>query len=224
MPDPFKNVKIIELMELFDDDEVTTADKIDRPERAIERQAIDDFMERNPRADGGRIGFDSGGDVEKRTKKITKAVNRYNKLLTDGLAKKDISKIPTFQGWFIKNYPDIPPGTANKYINEKVKVRPLIRDKIKFDFVQQLVDEANAKTKHTKWIDIESKVTDFGKRKFKRADTGLYREYIDQLDTIEDKYYKAFQNILDNPDEPLNLTFKKYPGADSGTDISRTSF
>ena len=32
MPDPFKNVKIIELMELFDDDEVTTADKIDRPQ------------------------------------------------------------------------------------------------------------------------------------------------------------------------------------------------
>jgi hypothetical protein len=36
MPDPFKNVKIIELMELFDDEEVTTAD-------------------------GGRINFDKGG-------------------------------------------------------------------------------------------------------------------------------------------------------------------
>ena len=60
MPDPFKNVKIIELMELFDDEEVTTADQVDRPERAIERQAIDDFMERNPRADGGRIGFAIG--------------------------------------------------------------------------------------------------------------------------------------------------------------------
>ena len=55
MPDPFKDVKIIELMELFDDDEVTTADKIDRPERAIERQAIDDFMERNPKAGGGML-------------------------------------------------------------------------------------------------------------------------------------------------------------------------
>ena len=55
MPDPFKQVKIIELMELFDDEEVTTADKIDRPERAIERQAIDDFMERNPLAGGGML-------------------------------------------------------------------------------------------------------------------------------------------------------------------------
>ena len=44
MPDPFKQVKIIELMELFDDDEVTTADKIDPPEENPYRA----FMERNP--------------------------------------------------------------------------------------------------------------------------------------------------------------------------------
>ena len=29
--------KIIELMDLFDDEQVTTTDKIDRPERAIEK-------------------------------------------------------------------------------------------------------------------------------------------------------------------------------------------
>jgi hypothetical protein len=75
MPDPFKNVKIIELMELFDDDEVTTADKIDRPERAIERQAIDDFMERNPKADGGRIGFNNGGPDNLTKQKI--AAKKY---------------------------------------------------------------------------------------------------------------------------------------------------
>ena len=40
-------------MDLFDDEQVTTADKIDRPERAIEKQAIDDFMKRNPMAGGG---------------------------------------------------------------------------------------------------------------------------------------------------------------------------
>ena len=51
MPDPFKNVKIIELMELFDDDEVTTADKIDPPEENPYRA----FMERNPLAGGGML-------------------------------------------------------------------------------------------------------------------------------------------------------------------------
>ena len=42
-------------MDLFDDEQVTTADKIDRPERALEKQAIDDFMKRNPMAGGGML-------------------------------------------------------------------------------------------------------------------------------------------------------------------------
>jgi len=40
---------------------LTTADKIGRPERALEKQAIDDFMKRNPMAGGGRMEFDYGG-------------------------------------------------------------------------------------------------------------------------------------------------------------------
>ena len=47
--------KIIELMDLFDDEEVTTADKIDRPQRALDREAVDDFMKRNPMAGGGML-------------------------------------------------------------------------------------------------------------------------------------------------------------------------
>jgi hypothetical protein len=47
--------KIIELMDLFDDEQITTADQIDRPERAIEKQAIDDFVKRNPMAGGGML-------------------------------------------------------------------------------------------------------------------------------------------------------------------------
>jgi len=46
--------KIIELMDLFDG-EVTTADKIERPQRALDKQAIDDFMDRNPMAGGGML-------------------------------------------------------------------------------------------------------------------------------------------------------------------------
>ena len=50
-----KDFKIIEIMELFDEDEITTADKIDRPERALEREAFDDFNKRNPMAGGGML-------------------------------------------------------------------------------------------------------------------------------------------------------------------------
>jgi|5B_taG_2_1085324.scaffolds.fasta_scaffold08317_2 hypothetical protein len=52
--------KIIELMDLFDG-EVTTADKIERPQRALDKQAIDDFMDRNPMAGGGTI---AGGNIQ----------------------------------------------------------------------------------------------------------------------------------------------------------------
>ena len=49
------NEELLRIIELFDEDEITTADKIDRPERALEREAIDNFMKRNPMAGGGML-------------------------------------------------------------------------------------------------------------------------------------------------------------------------
>ena len=58
---------IEQLKQELGEDKITTASdpKIKRPERALERQAIEDFMDRNPRADGGRIGFYRGEKVVK---------------------------------------------------------------------------------------------------------------------------------------------------------------
>ena len=50
--------KVLErLKEELGEDQITTASdpKIKRPERALERQAIDDFMDRNPMAGGGML-------------------------------------------------------------------------------------------------------------------------------------------------------------------------
>jgi hypothetical protein len=47
--------KILELMDLFDDDEVTTANKIPRPQSSLDKEAFDDFNIRNPKADGGML-------------------------------------------------------------------------------------------------------------------------------------------------------------------------
>ena len=41
-----KDFKIIELMELFDEGEVTTADQIDRPQKALDREMFQDASER----------------------------------------------------------------------------------------------------------------------------------------------------------------------------------
>ena len=77
--------KIIELMDLFDDEQVTTADKIDRPQRALDREAIDDFMKRNPMAAGGMLAQPSADGSRQeyatstvKTKKFKYPKNYYN--------------------------------------------------------------------------------------------------------------------------------------------------
>ena len=55
--------RILRIIELFDDDEVTTADKIDRPENPYR-----DFEERNPSADGGRMELKRGTGLGPRDK------------------------------------------------------------------------------------------------------------------------------------------------------------
>jgi len=92
--------KIIELMDLFDG-EVTTADKIDRPERALEKEAIDDFNKRNPMAGGGMLVSPSAdgsrpGYAEKRIDKLEQRQKAYEKFLkeTDYLGTdKEFEKI-----------------------------------------------------------------------------------------------------------------------------------
>ena len=91
MPDPFKQVKIIELMELFDDDVVTTADQIDRPQQALDRETYDDFMKRNPRANGGRMDFQFGGGADAQ-KMGTEASRKYFK------ERKVDKPTPVFEG------------------------------------------------------------------------------------------------------------------------------
>ena len=50
-----KDFKIIELMELFDEGEVTTADQIDRPQKALDREMFEDANKRFNKADGGML-------------------------------------------------------------------------------------------------------------------------------------------------------------------------
>ena len=47
--------RIEDLMDLFDEGEITTADKIQRPQSALDRQMFEDFKKRNPMAGGGML-------------------------------------------------------------------------------------------------------------------------------------------------------------------------
>ena len=77
--------ELLRIIDLFDNDEVTTADKIDRPQKALEREMYDDFMKRNKLAGGGMLvqpgfgGTRQGYKDEKNFKKTSKEVRSlYN--------------------------------------------------------------------------------------------------------------------------------------------------
>ena len=71
--------RIIELMDLFDEGEVTTADKIDRPQSSLDREAYKDFMDRNPMMDGGMLvkpSADGSRPGYAKEKKLTKTMEK----------------------------------------------------------------------------------------------------------------------------------------------------
>ena len=65
---------IKKMQEMYGDDVITTADKINRPDpKPIVKdiEAINEFVRRNPRADGGRIGFKKGKGVLPKNIRLT---------------------------------------------------------------------------------------------------------------------------------------------------------
>ena len=63
-------IRISELMDLFDEGEVTTADQIDRPQSSLDREMFQDFNKRNP--------FNKGGAAE-RQRRLQVAYDKYGK-------------------------------------------------------------------------------------------------------------------------------------------------
>ena len=103
--------ELLRIIELFDG-EVTTADKIARPQQALDREMFDDFMKRNPQADGGRILLGNGGFAQKQ-------INEINRLIKDTdlnqseiaeAVNKKFPKEKPLQGYNVTHY-------GRKYFN-----------------------------------------------------------------------------------------------------------
>jgi hypothetical protein len=126
--------KIIELMDLFDDEQVTTADKIDRPQQALEKEAIDDFMKRNPMAGGGRINFYKGMSANRAPKKIKlkKPVTLTGKAGDRKLTAKQIDALDPnylgdFEGGNLERAKKVyKSGTPGSVIDDAIEIRNII--------------------------------------------------------------------------------------------------
>jgi len=87
--------RIEELQDLFDEDEVTTANKIPRPQSSLDKEAFDDFNIRNPLADGGMLvqpGF--GGTRQGYKKSINKGGRPIAKTGVSAYIREVLGKLP----------------------------------------------------------------------------------------------------------------------------------
>jgi hypothetical protein len=167
--------KIIELMDLFDDEQVTTADKIDRPQQALDREAYSDFMKRNPMAGGGMLvqpGF--GGVRQGYAKEKNIGANQYGTFKTD--------KKTGFQS--------INEQRLNEY-NKKNR------------FINQLISNANSKDKYVSIGEIAEKVKKKFKLKNEKSINITSFPDLELLESRADKIDKVLRDMLIS-DKPLN--------------------
>ena len=174
---------IRQINEEFGEGTITTANEIPRPERALEKQAIDDFMERNPMAGGGMLVQPSAdgsrpGYAKSKKEKTTvvegnKLAKQYNKIITTAFDKGDMSKIPSWKS-FLESKTLKHAGTAY-YRTNAANFGVINATAKKFELADRLIDEASKTLKYTEWMDIQKKLSPF-----KDIDTRTWREYIDK--------------------------------------------
>jgi hypothetical protein len=199
--------KIIELMDLFDG-EVTTADKIDRPERALEKQAIDDFMKRNPMAGGGMLVQPSADGSRPGYAAPRKILTDDDKLVADWrkqLTKKDPLKWNVF---LVKKFGESGRKTLDSRIIRKFKKENIPWNpgeefsKARYNSVKKLVDEHNLSDKFL--YNKQDIFKELNLSRLIRKEEPEIFELFDTLESKDDKVKKAFDKIVDE-----NLTIYK---------------
>ena len=151
--------KIIELTDLFDDNVVTTGDKIPQPEpkqEVLDREAINRFMKDNPpsMADGGRIGFNDGTPVKFDKFRVKIPTGEF---VGEGRDKSEIFKIKNTKSGSVR-YTTVGAGGGKKKLYtsiEEVKKAKLPPDKlVKVDskIIKEGIKEVTYKNKKTNKI------------------------------------------------------------------------
>ena len=194
------NEELLRIIDLFDEDEVTTADKIDRPQRALEREMYDDFMKRNKLARGGRIGFQRPLTTVGKTADIV----NYLKELPDGASfyKPDVAKLLNLGVGVKRGKEYVDTSLLTKVINS----RPELKNKnFKFltktdvtvnkinNFVQNYVNENKGKLPSQGEIQKGAKVDPTRLRNY--ITEGLIKNV---ADTVFDKNTKVANYILES--------------------------
>ena len=120
-----KDLKILEIMELFDEEEVIPASEMKRPQSALDREMFEDANKRFNQADGGRTGFAKGPPKEmvdelEKIKLKTEPLNKGEKLKLyksyDDLFKQEYKRLVEIGDPFSKT--DLNRAVINRIVNE----------------------------------------------------------------------------------------------------------
>jgi len=216
------NEELLRIIELFDEDEVTTADKIDRPERALEREAFDDFMKRNPMAGGGMLvqpgfGGTRQGYADELTRRGTKRVNRIlgDPITIDGKEYKKVIAGPDKGKYMIiGDKKDLAAGErAYREFVEKSKIRSTVKKRREAGkkskeqlYVKRKGMAKNAILNRNNWIKnwINNNIDDYEVRDFNKFTKNLSDEFNKELLNNPDSY-KYYMKTAQNIDPKTNL-------------------
>ena len=169
--------KIIELMDLFDDEQVTTADKIDRPQQALDRDMYKDFMDRNPMAGGGRIAF---GDGSVTPIKQGKNKGKFHLRLGSGKFRRTYIGTEKELNKIFKNRKTAGGDTTKGLENKKYKKNFLPRNKF-LKFLKDNNIKAESAANFAERYGIKREPNPFNKNQFIYSTEQFNKNFIDDI-------------------------------------------
>jgi hypothetical protein len=196
--------------------QVTFASDIARPDpkpQVKEIELFNEFNKRNPKADGGRIGFkDAGlskkekiaqglekGRVSKKLDDYFDAVIVYNNFVSQARAERDATILPKSFKSFLESR-GLKEGTYGNLKNKlpelelPVKARMTLANDVIGDYNSQLkFKELNKILKNAKFTDKEIKALQVGN--------------LDKADKAKDKARKAYDFLFKNNENSVNAVF-----------------
>jgi hypothetical protein len=127
----------------------------------------------------------------KRVQAIDDVVKEFNTMVMKDFNKGNLSKTPEFYTFLKKNYPK---ELSSLYQSlDLIETQPLYTPDLRRNLMDKLVQEANAGEKFVEFGDLYAKVGES-----KSVPVSRWREYVDRLDTRNDKISKVFDNIVNN--------------------------
>ena len=215
--------KIIELMDLFDDEQVTTADKIDRPQQALEKEAIDDFVKRNPMAGGGMLvqpgfgGVRQGYKQERKSKNYPNLVKEYDKIISKGLENENLKDVKSFQQFLREK--NVNPKSFSEWKRKgNTSIKTSLID-ARLSLARNLVDKANNGNKVVYIADIAPKI---GLSWF--GTNTLFNKNELALDSPKTKAIRVFNNFMTRESVPAKEMFNMVSQMADEVGITRSSF